>query len=296
MDSLVNSLGLVNASGALIIAVILLLLCFGIAANIVARLRYAALSRELTRDRPLEAVVLLRAVGEVQTALERLPAGADARGIDTPSIVERAVQKELGPLLLAERFVKANAGLLITLGLVGTFYGLTHSIGQLVTVVSNDVAPEADVAESLTSGLTDALGGMSVAFTTSLVGIIAAIVMTLLSVFANIAERRTRFVTQLEAHLDQLVAERVGPGEAAARATEQFSQAVGVLVGSIQRFEEALERFAGNTRDFHEFNLHLKDNIQRMSVSFADLTSALSDSAGTRTAGAPGRLPPGGQQ
>ncbi len=296
MDSLRQSLGLINASGALIIAAILLLLCLGLSANVVARLRYADLCRELSRDRPLEAVVLIRTVSEVQTALERLPPGADARGIDTPAIAERAVQKELGHLLLAERFVKASAGLLITLGLVGTFYGLTHSIGQLVAVVSSDVSPEADVAESLTRGLTDALGGMSVAFTTSLVGIIAAIIMTLLSVLANVAERRTRFVSLLEAHLDQLISERIGPGEAAARATEQFSQAVGVLVGSIQRFEEALDRFSGNTRDFHEFNVHLKDNIQRMSVSFADLTSALSDTARGRPAPAPGQLPSGGRR
>jgi hypothetical protein len=43
----------------------------------------------------------------------------------------------------------------------------------------------------------------------------------------------------------------------------------------IGRFEGALGTFAGNTRDFQEINLHLKDNIQRMSLSFADASDAL---------------------
>ena len=48
------------------------------------------------------------------------------------------------------------------------------------------------------------------------------------------------------------------------------------------RFESALETFATTTRDFHEFNLHLKDNVQRMSLSFADLSEVLKSSASQR--------------
>ena len=45
-------------------------------------------------------------------------------------------QAELRPLLLAERFVRAATGLVIILGLLGTFYGLTLSIGKLVHLVA----------------------------------------------------------------------------------------------------------------------------------------------------------------
>ncbi|HEY6877359.1 MAG TPA: hypothetical protein VI299_05035, partial [Polyangiales bacterium] len=54
-----------------------------------------------------------------------------------------------------------------------------------------------------------------------------------------------------------------------------FAHSVGQLDAVIGRFEGALGTFANNTRDFHEFNLHLKDNIQRMSLSFADLSESL---------------------
>lgn len=283
MSALSGSLGLVDASGTLIIGVIVLLLIAGVATTFVARARYEAILRDLRQpgaSGQFRFGVLNRAAGDVELLIRRLPTGASADNINVQAIVERAMQFELRGLLMGERLIKANAGLLIILGLVGTFYGLTRSIGKLVNIVSSDFSPQADVAEPLTRGLTDALSGMSVAFTTSLAGIVAAILMTLLSVFASVPERRAAFTTQLELFLDRMVAdwEAAQPArgvDATLEATTKLDHAVQTLEQSVMRFEQALSRFAENTRDFHEFNLHLKDNIQRMSVSFADLTGAL---------------------
>ena len=52
---------------------------------------------------------------------------------------------------------------------------------------------------------------------------------------------------------------------------------VPVSADEMAQFENALETFATNTRDFQEFNLHLKDNVQRMSLGFGDLTEALKE-------------------
>ncbi len=284
MSSLFHGLRLVDLSGTAIIVVITLLLILGIATSIVARARYAAMTKAVRSDPArggmYEFKVLNRAFADVEQELGRLPMGGRADGVNVPGIVERAMQLELPGLLMGERLIKANAGLLITLGLVGTFYGLTRSIGKLVSIVSSDFSPQADVAEPLTRGLTDALGGMSVAFTTSLAGILAAIMVTLFGVFANVAERRAEFMIQLELSLDRLVAqwEASQPAlgaEATLQATDQFDRAVRALENSIGRFEGALARFADNSREFHEFNVHLKDNIQRMSLSFADVVGAL---------------------
>lgn len=295
MSALTSSLQLVDLSGTLIIALIALLLILGIVTTFAARARYGAIMRNLkapeASDGTFRFSVISRAIGDVELAIRRLPAGASAENVNVQGIVERALQLELRGLLMGERLIKANAGLLITLGLVGTFYGLTRSIGKLVGIVSSDFSPQADVAEPLTRGLTDALSGMSVAFTTSLAGIVAAILMTLLGVFASLPERRAAFTTQLELHLDRMVAEwearrpREG-AEATLQATAQFEGAVQALERSVVRFEGALNQFASNTRDFHEFNIHLKDNIQRMSVSFADVTGALKQSSRPRPGGA----------
>jgi hypothetical protein len=61
--------------------------------------------------------------------------------------------------LLGERFVRSATGLVLILGLSGTFYGLTLSIGKLSRLLSVEGAKVADVTQSLTTGLTQALSG-----------------------------------------------------------------------------------------------------------------------------------------
>ncbi len=54
----------------------------------------------------------------------------------------------------------------------------------------------------------------------------------------------------------------------------QVSESFGT---SMESFDDSLNKFSVNIRDFSEFNYHLKTNIQRMNVSFADLTTGLKE-------------------
>jgi hypothetical protein len=256
--------------------------------------RYARISADLSEKAgvvPFETP-LLRLI--VQEASERARAGG------TPSvqaIIEHQMQQQLRGALLGERFVRASTGLVIILGLVGTFYGLSLSVGKLVRLLSVD-SGTVDITQALTTGLTDTLSGMSVAFTSSLAGIAAAILLTLLNVLLNIASARTALLLQIETYLERLLATELahaptlaadGSGATAgvsagmstreARALtqtlESFGQSVAQLEGTVTRFESALQSFSTTTRDFREFNLHLKDNVQRMSLSFADASDAV---------------------
>ncbi len=289
-NALLSSLSLLDFSGFLVIAAIVALLATGVGVTLSIRNRYASMERDLWRnrvpDQPFEHKVLNRIVSDAQEALRRRPAE-----INTQLIIENDFQSELKALLIGERFVKSSTGLMIILGLVGTFYGLTMSIGKLVTLVSASASSTSNIAESLTKGLTHALSGMSVAFSTSLFGIGAAIVMTLLGVFASITDRRTAIMIQIEAYLDDTLLrqpnspndEITTPGTTAySQATEKLEQVVTAfaqsalqLENAVARFDSALTSFATTTRDFREFNYHLKDNIQRMSLSFGDLSETL---------------------
>jgi hypothetical protein len=142
---------------------------------------------------------------------------------------------------------------------------------------------------------------MSVAFSTSLFGIGAAIVMTLIGVFSSVADRRTSAMVHIEHYLDnslilgqpgqdlqqdpfdQVVSAAAG-APLATRKLEQlvgnFGQSVERLEGVVARFDAALQSFSSTTRDFREFNLHLKDNVQRMSLGFADLSETLKTQVG----------------
>jgi hypothetical protein len=289
MDNpLLRSLSLLDTSGYVIIAIIVALLLSAIALTVIIRARYSSLERELRRysgaGAHFQSRVLGRIVQDTESALSLHP-----RDLNTQAIIERNFESELRGLLVGERYIKASTGLLIILGLVGTFYGLTLSIGRLVSLVSGEGATGAEVTESLIAGLTEALSGMSVAFSCSLFGIVSAIIMTLVGVFANVADRRTALMVEIEAFIDNELAAHspvvagtprgvggsVSISEDLQRVVSGFGTSVAQLQDSVAQFEAALLNFSATTRDFREFNLHLKDNVQRMSLSFGDLSETL---------------------
>jgi hypothetical protein len=289
-SSLLDSLSLIDLSGRVIIAAIVVTFLISIACTFVSGRRYAGLLQALDNALPGHALadpVLDRIVTNAVSTVHEHP-----RDVNHQAIVEHEFQAQLRPLLTAERFVKASGGLVIILGLVGTFYGLTLSIGKLVHLVTGEQLASSGMTRALTRGLSDALSGMSVAFTTSLFGIVAAILLTLIGVFFSVTDRRTSVMVQIETYLDRLLSEqaaavrgpslRAGAGGGAGAPDPQlasivahFGQSVAQLQGAVGHFETALESFATTTRDFREFNLHLKDNVQRMSLSFADFSDSL---------------------
>lgn len=280
MDSgVMGGLSLIGVRGGIIVAAIVLILLVAVAAAVVARERYRAITRDL-RDNWNPSPSFKHGVldGSFRDTLQALQVYQG--DINSQAIIDTNIQGHLRGLLLAERFVKAAVGLLIILGLVGTFLGLTLSIGQLVTLVAGDGGGDAQLAaQSLTAGLTEALSGMSVAFSTSLFGILAAIVMTIVNVFVSVSDARLSLAAELETYLDNTVLATVkgqsGAGLGLDQVVSGFGRSVENLHEVVQRFEASLNTLSSNTRDFQEFNHHLKDNIQRMSVSFSDLKQTL---------------------
>jgi hypothetical protein len=291
-----GSLALVGTSGAVIIGTTLFVLFLSIGLNLYIRGRYSALAVDLEDhkrpDRPFTNHVLTRILEDARDAKNR-----QGRDANVQAIVEHHFHSELGGLLLGERFIRSGVGLVIILGLVGTFTGLTLSVGQLVNMIGENPARGIDVADVVTGGLTKALSGMSVAFSCSLFGIASAIVLTLFGVLSNPTDRRLGLMVAVEAHLDRILSLPVAVGGSAgagstpesehlAQIVNDFSTAVAGLETAVMQFGAALQTFAGTTRDFREFNLHLKDNVQRMSLSFADASEAVKHHVHTLQGGA----------
>ncbi|HLV65266.1 MAG TPA: MotA/TolQ/ExbB proton channel family protein [Polyangiaceae bacterium] len=286
MSGLLQSLLLLDPSGYAIIGAIVTLLVLSLLVTMAVRARYLLIARDLRRNAGpppvFDSPVLARIVRETLEATR-----ARGANVNSQALIEQAFQAELKSLLLGERFIKAATGLVIILGLVGTFYGLTQSIGTLAALISEDPTRVVDVTESLTRGLTEALSGMSTAFTTSLFGIGAAIVMTLVGVFASVPDRRLAVMIEIETYLETLLPGT--PTTAAAGGAEPafaggqrldlmtagLANSVAKLEGAVERFDDALSKFSATTRDFREFNLHLKDNVQRLSLAFGDLSETM---------------------
>lgn len=95
---------------------------------------------------------------------------------------------------------------LIFLGLLGTFYGLATTVPALVDTIRN-LVPEGgesgvEVFSRLMSGLESQLGGMGVAFASSLLGLAGSLVVGLLELFAG--HGQNRFYRELEEWLSSI--------------------------------------------------------------------------------------------
>ena len=250
---ILDGLSLVDSVGRIILATTALSLFAGMAAHAFLHARYAALERDFRQNADPQPHFSHRVLGRIVREAEEAARRSGER--NAQAIIEENFQTELRSLLLAERFVRAATGLVIILGLLGTFYGLTVSIGKLVHVVSSDTGAVADVTQAVTHGLTDALTGMAVAFSNSLAGILSAVVLTLLGVVSNVTDRRTALMIQLETYLDRVLPAPAVVRNDAAGAVAGFGESVARLEGAVARFEGALRHFAASTKDLREVHL-----------------------------------------
>ena len=97
--------------------------------------------------------------------------------------------------------------LLILVGLLGTFWGLSNVVPGIVKTmqslnVSGDQA-SIDVFQNLMGGLNDQLDGMGTAFASSLLGLAGSLVVGLLDLFAS--HGQNRFYRELEEWLSSIV-------------------------------------------------------------------------------------------
>jgi hypothetical protein len=130
-------------------------------------------------------------------------------------------------------------GLLIFLGLLGTFWGLIETVGSVGNVI-NGLKPGGDagaIFETLRDGLAAPLSGMGISFSSSLFGLAGSLVLGFLDL--QTSQAQNRFYTELEDWLSTTVRdlgiERDAPGIAPAA-----SGAPGDLKMSIERLREAI--------------------------------------------------------
>ena len=117
---------------------------------------------------------------------------------------------------LARYFV----GLLIFLGLLGTFWGLSHAVGSVGEVIRSLSVSGTDAAasfERLKSGLEAPLGGMGTAFSSSLFGLAGSLVVGFLDLQAGQAQNA--FYNELEEWLAGQT--RIGGGGVSAGGDDQ---------------------------------------------------------------------------
>ena len=290
-----NVLASMPASGIIVIAAIAILFVLAVLLLFYTWGRYKGLAGMVKGSLDRDNGFLRFTVNDFADAYKKY--GQD---VNTPAIISNAVSTKLSGLLLCERFLANAVSLFVTLGLFGTFLGLSHSVSSLTELISYSNTSEwLSVLDSVGGGLMSALSGMGVAFYTSLVGVACSIVLTLLrSIFSPQAERET-LEARLELWLDHTVAPTL-PTERAKDESEMVQQMVHAMDSASQTMERALQNatgdlktaidssrapitafnktvdsFNGGVRDFSEFNYNLRGTVERLDVTVRDLVSGL---------------------
>jgi hypothetical protein len=141
-------------------------------------------------------------------------------------------------------------GLLVFLGLLGTFWGLLETIGSIGRVIQSlEVGADASrIFEDLKAGLAAPLGGMGIAFSSSLFGLAGSLVLGFLDLQAGQAQ--TRFYTDLEDWLSTTVRDLgVSDGARSTALSGDYlpSALVEEFAAAIDRFEQTLKTRVGGS-------------------------------------------------
>ena len=166
--------------------------------------------------------------------------------------------------------------LLIFLGLLGTFYGLAITIPAIVETIKS-LAPKAnetgvEIFTKLMGGLQAQLGGMSTAFSSSLMGLAGSLVVGMLELFAS--HGQNRFYRELEEWVSSIT--RLGfVGDGEGEGADQ-----GVLIQILDHMAGQIEVLQTIYAQAEENRAQSEDKIGELAVAVRRLAKGIEAESG----------------
>jgi hypothetical protein len=199
-----------------------------------------------------------------------LNAGAGQRGLST--VTTRAILDSVGTRLDEGRELNRYlVGLLVFLGLLGTFWGLLATVHSIAGVIDSmkTGASGATTFEDLKNGLSAPIAGMSVSFTSSLFGLAGSLILGFLDLQAGQAQNR--FYTELEdflaAHVETNPPPAAAPQERAAGEIydqRRSAAAMASLAEGIQSLVSHMRQEQQQIRDWVNAQAAQQDDIRKL--------------------------------
>ena len=303
-------------AGTIIIGIIAALFVIAVILLLSVTARYRSIQRDVSNRGGAKGAFAAAVKDDYLDAYKQY-----GRDTNTPAIINNAVSYRLGKELFCERFMNNAVSLFVTIGLFGTFLGLSLSVSSLTELLKNSSADQwLNVLDSVGSGLFSALSGMGVAFYTSLAGVACSIVFTLLRSIFNPQASRESMETSLEIWLDHVIApmaytEVAHDDESRMLQLKQELQAhaaavetsLGKCTSSLESvlssttsslgnmieyskeplriFYDTVQTFNDNVRDFSAVNYDLRGSIERMDLAVRDFGNAVRTAMGQPSSG-----------
>jgi hypothetical protein len=169
--------------------------------------------------------------------------------------------------------------LLILIGLLGTFWGLSQVVPGIVETMRGLGAPEGeeamDVFARLMAGLNTQLDGMGTAFASSLLGLAGSLVVGLLDLFAG--HGQNRFYRELEEWLSSITRISVGSGDGE-------DEGSGLAAELLERNAEQIEALVGALRDAEARQAQADARLETLASGLSGLVRAMEEERETRAA------------
>jgi len=184
----------------------------------------------------------------------------EARKSLSPTIVRAILDSIATRLDESREIVRYIATLMIFLGLLGTFWGLSITVPLVVETI-RDLAPEegveaSEVFQRLVQNLGGQMKGLGTAFASSLLGLAGSLILGFLEILSGQAQNR--FYRELEEALSQIT-----------RIDRSEEGGVAFLAESLERNFETMEELTGQLSVAEHRGIVANDKLEQAAMSLA---------------------------
>ena len=314
MENLISLFKAIDISGKLVIVTIVIVFIAAFVINLLIRSQYAKISRQINNRQNRRAGTFKNDMLNEIVQDYKVAGEINNNNVNTQAIVEKNFTDHMKLCSYGEIFVRKSQSIMVTLGLLGTFVGLTISVSELVNVLLQDIGSASLDWNEILVRLAAAAKGMGAAFTTSLVGLFGSVILNFALIAIDCEEQKRSLMIDVEEYLDNNVAVLIAKdketeytmmnrilkdtfvefgskiemtlkdtvdsfADKLTNVVMDVSVSSQALDTTVERFDSAISTLAVAMKDMSDFNVNLKENVDKMDVSFIKMSESLSDSA-----------------
>jgi len=172
----------------------------------------------------------------------------------------------------AREITRYIVSLLIFLGLLGTFYGLATTVPAVVDTIRSLAPQEGEegiaIFNRLMTGLEAQLGGMGVAFASSLLGLSGSLVVGLLELFAG--HGQNRFYRELEEWISTITRLGLSEGESEDGGRAMVAEVLDHMTEQVEALQSTIAQSEMSRAMVDEKLGVLADSIERLTHRMSD--------------------------
>tara|TARA_Y100000590_G_scaffold151765_1_gene174369 strand:+ start:1268 stop:2317 length:1050 start_codon:yes stop_codon:yes gene_type:complete len=176
---------------------------------------------------------------------------------------------------------KYIVGLLIFLGLLGTFWGLLNTIGSVGDVIASLAVNDSNMLnffDSLKQGLNEPLKGMSTAFSSSLFGLAGSLILGFVDL--QMGQSQSLFLQNVEKYMINNSAPHMSKDESVT--DDRTSDAIQKLYDNLGNLTYTLQESAQNQEEIFSYIHDLAKNLNKLTDSIQEQDKKLSNFLSTQ--------------